>query len=129
MAFVSQQIAPDRHSPPGRHAGRTVTGAERIVRAFRAFGKAGQTVPLAQGVDTLAPPCQDLVRIALVADLPDQAIFRRFEHRMQGNGQLHHPQSRPQMTARRGNRADGLGTQLLGKLLKLAGGEVAQVRR
>ena len=52
-------------------------GAERIVFGSRsAIGEAGQAATLAQGADAVAAPGEDLVRIGLVADVPDDAIVR-----------------------------------------------------
>lgn len=46
--------------------------AERIVVAFAALGEAGQAAAGAQRADAVAPAGEDLVRIGLVADVPDQ---------------------------------------------------------
>jgi hypothetical protein len=48
-----------------------------------------------QGADAVAPPGQDLVRIALVAHVPDQLVARGVEDGMQRHGQFHHPQPAP----------------------------------
>ena len=53
--------------------------AERVVFALGALGEAGQAAALAQGADAVAPAGQDLVRIGLVADVPDQPVVRRVE--------------------------------------------------
>jgi hypothetical protein len=49
-------------------------GAERVVFALRALGEAGQAAALAQRADAVAPSGQNLVRIGLVADVPDQPV-------------------------------------------------------
>jgi hypothetical protein len=54
-------------------------GAERVVFALAALGEAGQAAALAQRADAVAPAGQDLVRIGLVADVPDQPVARRIE--------------------------------------------------
>ena len=50
-------------------------GAERVVFALGALGEAGEAVALAQRADAVAPAGEDLVRIGLVADVPDQAVL------------------------------------------------------
>ena len=62
--------------------------AEGIVLAFRALGEAGEAATGAQRADAVAAAGQDLVRIALVADVPDQAVGRRVVEVVQGDGQL-----------------------------------------
>ena len=57
-------------------------------------GEAGQAAALAQGADAVAPAGQDLVRIGLVADIPDQPVARRVEHSVDRDGQLDHAQRR-----------------------------------
>ena len=46
-------------------------GTERIVLALGALGETGQPAALAQRTDTIAAAGEDLVRIGLVADIPD----------------------------------------------------------
>src|SRR3546814_16860391 len=78
--------------------------AEGVVLALRPLGEAAEAAALAQGADSVAPPGQYLVRIALVADIPDQLVVGRVEHIMDRRGQLHHAQPGPQMAA---GHADG----------------------
>ena len=63
-------------------------GAKRIVVALGALGEAGQAAAGAQRADAVAAAGQDLVRIGLVADVPDQAVARRVEDVMDGGGQF-----------------------------------------
>ena len=46
--------------------------AKGVVIAFGALGKARQAAQLAQRAHTVASPRQDLVRVGLVAHVPDQ---------------------------------------------------------
>ena len=91
-------------------------GAERIVIALGALGEAGQAAAGAQRADPVAAAGEDLVRIGLVADVPDQAIARRVEDVMQGGGQLDHAETGAEMSARYRNRIDGFLTQFVGNL-------------
>ena len=54
-------------------------GAERIVIALGALGETGQPAAGAQRADAVAAAGQDLVRIGLMADVPDQAVARGVE--------------------------------------------------
>ena len=101
--------------------------AERVVFALAALGEAAQAAALAQRADAVAPPGQDLVRIALVADVPDQPVARRVEDIMDRGGQLDHAEPRAEMPAGGADRGDRLGAQLVGELAQLLGLQLAQV--
>ena len=104
-------------------------GAERIVFALGAFGEAGQPAALAQRADAVAPAGQNLVRIGLMADVPDQPVVRRVEDVMQRNRKLDDAQARAEMPARDRDGIDRLLTQFVGDLAQLARFEAAQVTR
>jgi hypothetical protein len=111
----------------GRDRGRGVGRAERVVVALRPLG-AGQAAALAQGADAVAAAGQDLVRIGLMADVPDQDVLRGFIDVVQGDRQLDHPQARAQVAAGDRNRVDRLGPQLVGQLPQLGDREAPGVR-
>ncbi len=103
--------------------------AEGVVVAFRAPGEARQAAALAQGLDPVAATGQDLVRIGLVADVPDHAVGGGVEHVVQGSGQLHHAQAGAQVPSGHGDGLDGRGAQLVRDLTDLLTRECAQVGR
>ncbi|GAA0007618.1 hypothetical protein BRDID11002_76240 [Bradyrhizobium diazoefficiens] len=103
--------------------------AERIVVALAALGEAGQAAAGAQGADAVAPPGEDLVRIGLVADVPDQPVARRVEDVMDRGGELDHAETRAEVTAGYRDGIDGLLPQLVGDLANLLDLELAQVVR
>ena len=74
--------------------------AKGVVGGFTAFGKSAQPVFHTQSADTVAAFGQDLMRVALVADVPDQLVLRRIKHRMDRDRQFNHAQTRAQMAAR-----------------------------
>ena len=74
IATFVLQVARDRHAKPGRDRGGRMRGAERIVLALGALGEPGQAAALAERADTIAPAGDDLVRIGLVSDVPDQPV-------------------------------------------------------
>ena len=58
------------------------------------FGNGATPSGLLDGVDVVAAAGEDLVRVALVADVPDQAVDRRLVQPVQGDGELDHAQAR-----------------------------------
>ena len=62
-------------------------------------GEARQPAALAQRADAVAPAGEDLVRIGLVADIPDQPVARRLEHRVDRHRQLDHAERGAEMPA------------------------------
>ena len=101
--------------------------AERVEVALRALGEAGEPAALAQRADAVAPAGQDLVRIGLVADVPDQPVVRRVEDGMQRDRKLDDAEAGAEMSAGHGDRVDGLAAQLVGDLAKLGRRQAPQV--
>ena len=102
-------------------------GAERVVFAFRALGEAGEAAALAQRADAVAPAGQDLVRIGLMADVPDDAVARRVEHVVQRDRQLDDAETGAEMAAGHRDGADRLGAQFVGDLGEVAFAQLAQI--
>ncbi len=128
VAVVALEPGRGGHAEPGRDRGRAVRGAERVVIALRAPREARQPARLAQRADALAAAGDDLVRVALMADVPDQPVVWRVEHMVQRHGQLDHAQPGAEMPARHRDRVDRLLAQLRRELLQLRPVEAAQVR-
>ena len=103
--------------------------AERVVFALGAPGEAGKAAALAQRADAVAAAGQDLVRIGLVADVPDQPVVRRVEDVVQRDGQLDDAEAGAEMAAGDRDRVDRLLPQLVGELLQLVVLKRAQIRR
>src|SRR5262245_57021439 len=101
--------------------------AEGVVLAFGAAGETGQAGAHAQGADPVAPAGQDLVRIGLMTDVPDQAIMRRVERMMQRHSEFDDPKARSEMSAGHRYRIDGFGAQLGGELFQLIARKIARV--
>ena len=83
-------------------------GAERIVFALGALGEAGKAAALAQRADAVAAAGENLVRIGLVADVPDQPVGRRVENVVQRDRQLDDAEAGAEMAAGDGDSVDGL---------------------
>jgi hypothetical protein len=110
----------------GRNGRGAVGGAERIILALAPLGEAGQASAHAQRADTVTPPGDDLVRIALMADVPDQPVIGRVEDVVERNGELDHAKPCAKVPARDRNGRDRLGPQLVRQLTQLLGREAAQ---
>ena len=102
-------------------------GAERVVFALGALGEAGEPAALAQRADAVAAAGQDLVRIGLVADVPDQPVVRRVKYVVQRDGQLDHAQTGAKMAAGDRHSIDRLLPQFVGHLTQLARVEAPEV--
>ena len=80
-------------------AGACVTGVEQVVLALVGVRESAQPVGHAQLLEALATPGEDLVRIALVADIPHAAIALEVEHVVQRGGELDHAEVRAEVAA------------------------------
>ena len=127
VVVAPRHVAGDRHAERGGDRGRGMRGAERVVLALGALGEAGQAAALTQRADAVAPPGEDLVRIGLVADVPDQLVVGRVEHVVQRHREFHDAEAGAEMAAGLGDGVDGLGTQFVGELAQLLGGKVLQI--
>ena len=102
--------------------------AKGVVGAFTAPREGGKTAFLAQAGHLFAAPGEDLVRVGLVADIPQQAIVRGVVDVMQGNGQLDYAQAGTKMAAGLAHAPQQEGPQLVGQLAQLALVQGAQLR-
>ncbi len=96
-------------------------GAERVIFAFGALGEAGQAAALPQRADAVAPAGENLVRVGLVADVPDQPVSRRVKDIVERDCQLDDAKPRTEMAAGPGDGVDHLVAQLIGELPELLG--------
>ena len=101
--------------------------AERIVFALGALGETGQPAALADGADAVAPAGENLVRVSLMPDVPDQPVGRRVEDMVERDGQFDHAKPRAEMAAGLGDGVDGLGAQFVGQLAQLFRRQVLRV--
>ena len=127
IAILMLEVAAHGKAQRRGDRGRGMRSTERIVFALRTLGEAAQPAALAQGADTISTAGQDLVRIALVPDIPDQRVARRIEDVVQCRGQLDHTQPGTQMPTRDRDGVDRLRTQLVGQLAQLVDREIAHV--
>ena len=125
--LLAEQVMRHRHAEAGGDAGAAMGGTERVVFAFRAPGEAREAAGLAKRPDPVASAGQDLVRIGLVPDVPDQTIAGGVEYRVQCDGEFDHAQRGAEMAARGADGIDRLGPQLVCDRAELVAREILQV--
>ena len=101
--------------------------AERVELAFLALWEWRDTILLFDGVDAVASTGQDLVRVALVANVPYDAVVGRVVEVMQDRGELDHAEASTKMPTRLADRFDQVSAQFIGDGTNFAGIEAAQV--
>ena len=107
----------DPHRVADRGGG--VAGAHDVVLGLRDRAERRQALVLADRVESVAATREDLVRIGLVPDVPQDLVARRVEQRVQRYGQLAGAEVGPEVTADLADRVDDQLADLLGHLLKL----------
>jgi hypothetical protein len=80
-----------------------VPHAEQVVRTLARLGEAGHAVALAEAVEERKPPRDQLVRVALMADVEQEAIVTEVEDVMKSEGQFDYTQVRGQVAPSPGN--------------------------
>ena len=117
----------DRHAQRCRNRGRGVADAEGVVFAFLALRERRHPVLLLHRMDGVAATGEDLVRVGLVADVPDEAVVRGVVEVMQGGGEFDHAQAGAEMAAAAADRFDQVRAQFVADRPKLVFGELAQI--
>ena len=115
--LAAGHVARDGHAKRGGERGARVTGAEAVVLAFGAEHEAVEALGLADGVEAVFASGEQLVDVALVADVEDEAVAGSIEDVVHGDGQLDHAQVRPDVTAGLGDAGDEAVADLFGQPL------------
>jgi hypothetical protein len=118
------ELARHGEAERGRDRGGGMGGAEGVVGAFGPLGEARQAVLHAQRPDAVAAAGEDLVRVALVRDVPDDPVAGRVEDGVQRDGEFDHAEPRAEVAARDGDGGDGFGAQFVGDLAEVGVGEL-----
>ena len=103
-----------------------MAGTEAVVTTLVALQESGDPRSLANVAQRLATTGQNLVWIALVADVPHQRILRRIEAVVQGERELHRTETRSQMAAARRHRLQQKVAQFVCEWLQSAARQGAQ---
>ena len=130
LAVLADPLA-HRLLEPDRVAdrGRGVAGAHDVVLGLEDRAERGQAAVLADRRQCLAPAGEDLVRVGLVADVPEHLVARRVEQAVQRHRQLAGAEVGPEVAADLTDRVDDVGAHLLRHPLQLGVVEAVQVGR
>ena len=82
------KVAGGRQALADRQAGPRVAAVEDVVLRLAAPREAADAADLAERPEPLEPAGQELVRVGLVAGVPDDPVAGRFEQPVQGDRQL-----------------------------------------
>lgn len=142
LAAQPLALGGNRHAKGCTYGGAGVAHAEHVVLALFPPGEGVQTIFLANGVNALAPTCQDLVGIGLMAHVPYQSIeggvvdvmqrHRQFDCAKAGGevaaGAAHRAQQiLAQLFAQNGQPLFGQGSQLDRRIREGQVGEIANI--
>ena len=109
--------------------GRGVAGAHDVVLGLGDRAERGKALVLADRRQLLAAAGEDLVRVGLVADVPEDLVARRVQQAVKGDGELAGAKVGAEVTADLTDRVDDVCPHLLGDLLELLIVELVQVGR
>ncbi len=115
--------AGDREARPG------VAPVEHVVLRLASPREAADPTQLAERPELRVAAGEELVRVGLVAGVPDDPVAGRFEDPVQRQRDLHDAERRSEMSARHGHRGDDGPPDLFGQLLELGLAEAAKVCR
>ncbi len=101
LELLPGEIPPRGDAERGGNRRGGVPRAERVVLALAALEEARYAVLLAQRLHSRVAPGEQLVRVALVPDVPDELVTRRVEHRVERDRQFDDPEPSADMPARR----------------------------
>jgi hypothetical protein len=104
LVIVAANVAAGRDSVGRRDRRPGVPSPEGVVFAFSPLEEAREAILLTQRLQAILAPGEQLVRIALVPDVPHELVARRLERVVQRNRQLDDTQPRADVAA--GARAD-----------------------
>ncbi len=125
--LLALQVPRRRHAERRRQRGPRVAGTELIVRALVAPQEAGEAPLLAQRIEPVVPPGENLPRIALMADVPNDLVARRVKRSAERDRQFDDPEPRADMAAGLGDHVDQTLPHLVGERLQLLGRQCLDV--
>ena len=106
-----------------------MAGAHDVVLGLEDRAERRQALVLADRRQRLAAAGEDLVRVGLVADVPEDLVARRVEQAVQRDGELAGAEVGAEVAADLTDRVDDVGAHLLRNLLQLLVVEPVQVGR
>ena len=127
-AVVALELRGACHAQGGGDGCGAVTDAEGVVLALLPAREAAHASQLAQRVHAVAPACEDLVRVGLVAHVPHQPVVGGVEHVVQRHCQLHAAQVAAEVPAGLADGVDHLLPDFVGHLTQLRARQPTQIR-
>ena len=106
-----------------------MAGAHDVVLGLEDRAERRQAAVLADRVELVAPPGQHLVRVGLVADVPEDLVARGLEQAVERDRQLAGAEVGAEVAADLADRVDDQLADLLGELLELGVVEALEVLR
>ena len=100
--------------------GRGVAGAHDVVLGLEDRAERGEAAVLADRLEPVLAAGEDLVRVGLVADVPEDLVARRLEQAVQRDGELAGAEVGAEVAADLADRVDDQLAGLLRDLLQLA---------
>ena len=119
----------ERHAERGADRSARVADAERVVLAFEAARERREPALELDRLQPVAAAGQHLVRVGLVADVPDQAVVRRVEDVVQRDRQFDRAEAGGEMTAHLADRLDQEFAHFVRERGQLRRRQLAQVGR
>ena len=127
--IVAARIASDGETEGVAQDRRGMAVLDEVVLALLARRVAGQPAALAQLLEAVLPPRDDLVHIRLVPGVPEDGIGGRFEDAVQGEGELDCAEVGTEVAAVLCNGGDDEVADLASQLVELGVAQVAEVLR
>ncbi len=106
---------------------RRVTGADDVVRRFGTLREAGEAAVLADGPEAVAASREQLVRVALVAHVPDDLVLGALQDAVQRDGELDGAQAGGEMAAGLADAGEDGLADLVGEQRQFTLGESLEV--
>jgi len=120
---------PQSHTDCGCDSGAGMADGELVIFAFFRVGKAAYAVGFAEQLKLVFPAGDDFMRIALVADVPEQFVLFEIEGVVQRQRQFHDAEVAGQMSTGLRDRAENKPAYFIGKGVQLLYGQLFEVRR
>ena len=126
---AAAEVAGGGQPLPDREPGAGVPAVEDVVGRLAPPREPADAAELAERPEPLEPARQELVRIGLVAGVPDDPVARRLEEAVQGDRELDDAEAAAEMAAGRRDGGDDRLADLRGEPVEVVGGQGPEVGR
>ena len=127
VVALAEKLVADLEAQRTRDAAAGVAGHEQVVSALVGIGITHEAAARADGVEIRIAARDQLVRINLVAGVPDEAVLAEIEGQVQGQAQLDDAQVAGEVSGANAQHAHQLVAHLLGQLDQLLIAERLQI--